>query len=178
MGRQFPRESETTHHRVRATITVKLNLYCHCHMPWRPSDNKVRGMAMAECEICLKWFHQKCEIIPDSMVAPGLVTTVQPAAEQQWQFILTAQRRLPLTAACRWHHLKCIWISFLGFFYTRSFLWYVSVFFLFSLLRSIKSQMNNNKKEKLWSSKCKFSLLTPSIARASSVIVSSFILYH
>lgn len=69
--KQFPRESETTHKRVRATTTVKLNLYCHCRMPWRPSDNEVRGMAMAECEICLKWFHQKCEKIPDSIFRDG-----------------------------------------------------------------------------------------------------------
>ena len=69
--KQFPRESETTHQRVRATTAVKLNLYCHCRMPWRPSDNEVRGMAMAECEICLKWFHPKCEIIPDSIFREG-----------------------------------------------------------------------------------------------------------
>ena len=45
--KQFPRESETTHQRVRATTAVKLNLYCHCRMPWRPSDNEVRGMAFS-----------------------------------------------------------------------------------------------------------------------------------
>ena len=67
----FPRESEITHKRVRPTTTVKLNLYCHCRMPWRPSDKEVRGMAMAECEICLKWFHQKCENIPDSIFRDG-----------------------------------------------------------------------------------------------------------
>ena len=85
-GRQLPRESETTHQRARATITVKLNLYCHCHchMPWRPSDNEVRGMAMAECEICLKWFHQKCEIIPDSIFRDGGSWTCNDCTARSW----------------------------------------------------------------------------------------------
>ena len=69
--KQFPRDTGSRPQRVRATTTVKLNLYCHCRMPWRPSDNQVRGMAMAECELCLKWFHQKCEKIPDSIFRDG-----------------------------------------------------------------------------------------------------------
>ena len=69
--KQFPRESASRHQRVKVTTTVKLNLYCHCRMPWKPSDSEVRGMAMAECDICLKWFHQKCEIIHDSIFRDG-----------------------------------------------------------------------------------------------------------
>ena len=80
----FPRESEITHKRVRPTTTIKLNLYCHCRMPWRPSDKEVRGMAMAECEICLKWFHQKCENIPDSIFRDGGSWTCNDCTARNW----------------------------------------------------------------------------------------------
>ena len=51
--KEFPNETTAKCQRVRTT-TVKLTLYCHCRMPWRPADKKLSGMKMAECEICWK----------------------------------------------------------------------------------------------------------------------------
>ena len=68
--KEFPKEATTKCQRVKTT-TIKLTLYCHCRMPWRPADKKRPGMEMAECEICLKWFHQTCEGIPDTVFRDG-----------------------------------------------------------------------------------------------------------
>ena len=66
----FPEEATARIERVRTTI-IKLTLYCHCRMPWRPAEKRRTGMAMAECENCLRWFHQKCEGIAGSVFRDG-----------------------------------------------------------------------------------------------------------
>ena len=69
-------------HAVHSSIASKLTLYCHCRMPWRPADKKLPGIKMAECEICCKWSHQKCEgiLTPFSeILPPGPVKYVQAA---------------------------------------------------------------------------------------------------
>ena len=107
--RNYPSQSQGYHYRQAQPV---LPLPHALETIWQRSSWNGNG-----------WMRDMFKVVSSKMrnhpwqhVAPGLVTTAQPAAEQQWHFILTAQRRLLLTAACRWHLLKCIWISFLGFF--------------------------------------------------------------
>ena len=42
-----------------------IELYCTCRLPYFKSSEK--GMAMAQCDGCLEWFHRRCKNIPDSV---------------------------------------------------------------------------------------------------------------
>ena len=71
---KFPIVTRTVFPRVRST-TLKLDLYCHCRMPWRQADTRRTGKRMAECEKCGKWFHQECEDIPELVFKHGAFWT-------------------------------------------------------------------------------------------------------
>jgi len=44
--------------------TKEVEVHCRCRMPWLWRDKNIQ---MAECEICAKWFHKKCENIPSDV---------------------------------------------------------------------------------------------------------------
>ena len=36
-----------------------------CRMPYFESDDEVRELQMAECDLCHQWYHRSCISVPD-----------------------------------------------------------------------------------------------------------------
>ena len=52
--------------------TIFLNLFCNCRMSWSNFDGGHFDMQMVIYDVCLEWFHRKCEHIPDITFSPNL----------------------------------------------------------------------------------------------------------
>ena len=50
--------------------TIFLNLYRNCCMSWSNFYGGKLGMQMVKCDVCLEWFHRKCERILDIAFSP------------------------------------------------------------------------------------------------------------
>ena len=46
---------------------INVETFCVCKMAWAWYHNKNKGLNMAQCERCNKWFHRKCENIPNNV---------------------------------------------------------------------------------------------------------------
>ena len=67
---QFPLSSRKE--RKNKEKTIFLNLYCNCRMSWSNFDGGNFDMQMVKCDVCLEWFHSKCERIPDIAFSPNV----------------------------------------------------------------------------------------------------------
>ena len=52
--------------------TIFLNLCCNCRMRWSNFDAGNFDMQRVKCDVCLEWFHRKCERIPDIALSPNV----------------------------------------------------------------------------------------------------------
>ena len=53
--------------------TIFLNLFCNCRMSWSNFDGGHFDMQMVIYDVCLEWFHRKCERIPDITFSPNVI---------------------------------------------------------------------------------------------------------
>ena len=69
--------------------TIFLNLYCNCRMSWSNFDGGNFDMQMVKCDVCLEWFHSKCERIPDIAFSPNVNWECHQCKQISWIIMMT-----------------------------------------------------------------------------------------
>ena len=55
-----------------------------CRMGWSNFDGENFDMQMVKCDVCLEWFHRKCECIPDIAVSPNVNWECHQCKQISW----------------------------------------------------------------------------------------------
>ena len=80
---------------------IFLNLYHNCWMSWSNFDGGNFGMQMVKCDVCLEWFHRKCQRILNIAFSPYVNWECHQCKEISWIIMTINFDRKKVRCKCK-----------------------------------------------------------------------------